>query len=344
MAHRVWGRRCAFTLVELLVVIAIIGTLMGLLLPAVQNARESGRSDVCRSNLANIQKAMTTYEVATKEFPGYINTVGIMGDGKASWGAMMLPYIEQSQLWDDLVAGRPAAAPIDIYVCPSNPPRTEGGPAMSYLANTGSIQDEQIKDEDDDCGVVENHANGLFFDRTRGLGLPDVRDLKPDCHEIQHDPVIRLTMASVQSQGDGSTHTLMFSEGINALAWTGFSQPDKAWHYGFCWEDPQTVKNSTTNGVSSPQMVVDPSFRVINGVKEILPEYQGDKAPNTGVASSFHPGGVNVAFVGGAVVFLSDRISPIVYAQLMTSNRKLSDLAYGGKADRDMPTPGPDDY
>ncbi|BBO30946.1 DUF1559 domain-containing protein [Lacipirellula parvula] len=344
MAHRVRGRRCAFTLVELLVVIAIIGTLMGLLLPAVQNARESGRSNACRSNLANIQKAMTTYEVANKEYPGYINPIGIMGDGRASWGAMMLPYIEQTQLWDELVAGRQAAAPIDVYICPSNPPRTEGGPAMSYLANTGSIQDEKIKDENDDCSIVENPGNGLFFDRTRSIGPPDVRDLEPDCQKPQRDPIIRMTAASVQAQGDGSTHTLMFSEGINALAWTGLAQSDKAWHYGFCWEDPLTIKNATTNGVSSPELVADASYRVINGVKEILPEYQGDKAPNTGVASSFHPGGVNVAFVGGAVLFLSDRISPIVYAQLMTSNRKLSDLAYGGKHDRDMPTPGPDDY
>ena len=348
MAHRVWGCRCAFTLVELLVVIAIIGTLMGLLLPAVQNARESGRSNACRSNLANIQKAMASYEVSNKAFPGYVNPVGIMGDGKASWGAMMLPYIEQTQLWDDLVAGNSAAAPIDIYVCPSNPPKSEGGPAMSYLANAGWIQDEGIKDEGDRCAPKENPANGLFFDRVRGNDtvqeLADVRDLDSGCGDPELDAVIKMTFASVQAQGDGSTHTLMFAEGINALVWTGISQPDKAWHYGFCWEDPQRLKDATTGGVSSPQLVTDPRFRVVNGVKEILPEHQGDKAPNSGFASSFHPGGVNVAFVGGAVLYLSDRINPIVYAQLMTSNRKLSDLEYGGKHDRDMSTPGPDDY
>lgn len=342
------GGRCArasrsgFTLVELLVVIAIIGTLMGLLLPAVQNARESGRSNSCRSNLANIQKSMTSYEVSNKEYPGYVTPVGLMGDTKASWGAMMLPFIEQTQLWDQLMAGKQAAAPIEIYVCPSNPPKTEGGPAMSYLANTGSIQDEGVEDENDKCAPKENPANGLFFDRVRGTG--DVRDLDKECQQPEIDPIIKMSFAHVQAQGDGSTHTLMFAEGINALAWTGLGAADKAWHYGFCWEDPQRIKNARENGVSSPQLVVDSSFRVINGVKEILPEYKGDKAPNTGFASSFHPGGVNVAFVGGAVVFLSEQINPIVYAQLMTSNRKLSDLEYAGKFDRDMATPGPDDY
>ena len=342
MAHRVRGRRCAFTLVELLVVIAIIGTLMGLLLPAVQNAREAGRSNACRSNLANIQKAMTSYEVATKEYPGYVNSVGLMGGYTASWGAMMLPYIEQSQLWDKAVAGQPHGASIEIYQCPSNPTQYEGAPGMSYLANAGAMQDEGIEDENDRCVPQENPANGLFFDRTRGGG--DVRDLDNDCKSQELDPVIRMTFASVQAQGDGSTHTLMFAEGINAQVWTGISQPDKKWHYGFCWEDPMRVEQATTNGVSDPKLETDPRYRIVNGVKELLPAYQRDKAPNAGFASSHHPSGINVAFVGGAVINISDRINPIVFAQLMTSNRKLSDLAYQGKADRDMPAPNADSY
>ncbi len=337
-----------FTLVELLVVIAIIGTLMGLLLPAVQNARESSRSNACRSNLTNLQRAMTSYEVANKEFPGYVNPVGIASGVKASWGAMLLPFIEQQQLWDKFVAGKPgAAAAIQIYVCPSNPPQYEGGPAMSYLANAGWFQQEKIDDENDDCSPKENPADGLFFDKTRSatdVGPPDVRDLKPDCHQEESDPVVKMTFATVQAKGDGSTNTLMFAEGINAGVWTGISTPDKKWHYGFCWEQPDIVAQALSNGVSSPQLVSDAQYRLVDGVREILPEYKGDKAPNTGIASSFHSAGVNVAFVGGQVLFISDRINPLVWAQLMTTNYKLSDLKLHGKYDRDLPQPDADDY
>jgi prepilin-type processing-associated H-X9-DG protein len=64
-----------------------------------------------------------------------------------------------------------------------------------------------------------------------------------------------------------------------------------------------------------------------------------EKEENSGFPSSNHSGGVNVAFVGGSVRFLSDRISPVVYAQLMTTIRKRSDLKVGDIEERDMPVP-----
>jgi prepilin-type processing-associated H-X9-DG protein len=139
-----------------------------------------------------------------------------------------------------------------------------------------------------------------------------------------------MTSAYIQSKGDGLTNTIMLSESLTAHQWA-YNQgndaaevEDRKYHFGFCWEDPDLVAGTPTT-----DPLTDPTLRKINGQRvENSPTYGsfGEMVANHGYPSSNHPGGVNVAFCGGQVQFVSDQISPTVYAQLMTSNRKGRDL------------------
>ncbi len=156
--------RRGFTLVELLVVIAIIGVLVGLLLPAVQAAREAARRMSCSNNFRQLGLAMHNYESSYKVLP----RAGQL-DADFSVQARILPYIEQSGLYDELNFDLPAfsgnfsgkiphpklassfAKPVPTFLCPSDPGAsvtftTVGTQSFSfgglnYLASYGSARD-----------------------------------------------------------------------------------------------------------------------------------------------------------------------------------------------------------
>ncbi len=116
---------------------------------------------------------------------------------------------------------------------------------------------------------------------------------------------------------------------------------DEKYHFGFLWEQPDRVTNAINTDLFPDRMMR------INGDRgETQQEYSRIKElqPTDGFPASNHPGGVNVAFMGGAVRFLAEQIDLLVYAQLMTCNRKQADLQSGGVFENDLAPPSDGDY
>ena len=184
--------RRAFTLVELLVVIAIIGTLVGLLLPAVQMAREAARKAGCSNNLHQIGIAQQTYYAANGRFPwGGYRHYGIYADGVRctgknarcfAWSAYLLPYLEQENLFQQLdfdqiysagVNDTLAQTRLPIFICPSSmyqePQKTtvytaSGTKQAAYgLSHYGGIYGECIAWEGRTSKVPNNPPKGVML-------------------------------------------------------------------------------------------------------------------------------------------------------------------------------------
>jgi prepilin-type N-terminal cleavage/methylation domain-containing protein/prepilin-type processing-associated H-X9-DG protein len=153
MTARPTARSRAFTLLELLVVIAIIAVLVGLLLPAVQKVREAANRAACANNLKQMGLACHSYHDNLESFPaGYLFS-GSTGSGPPpppgvqrlvrppptafvqpnspgwSWAALLLPYLEQTPLAQQIHHDLPVEGPsnlaprltlLSIYTCPSD--------------------------------------------------------------------------------------------------------------------------------------------------------------------------------------------------------------------------------
>ncbi|HWE38097.1 MAG TPA: DUF1559 domain-containing protein [Isosphaeraceae bacterium] len=191
---RTGPRRGGFTLIELLVVIAIIGVLIGLLLPAVQMAREAARKTQCSNNLKQIGLALNNYHTTYNCFPGAYAARNISGQLQPIFGSwspqtMLLPFMEQAVLHDALnfslisfgALGSGAEAQvtgvttkISTFLCPSSPLPigtllNKTMPGNSYFASTGSSLQFY-------GNIGPGSPNGLFMLQGPPIGFASIPD------------------------------------------------------------------------------------------------------------------------------------------------------------------------
>ena len=298
--------RRGFTLVELLVVIAIIATLIGLLLPAVQSARESARRMGCANNVRQIALALHGFNDARKELPPAASEKSI--DPKQlegwSWIVRVLPYMEQKALSELMSSGSAGsgwsatAASISGSVAAA---AKESLPGLNCPSCTVTSQDV--------LAAFNALAGTYSASKTNYAGNAGLMSLgsaqaalmvKASQGTIRHCDGIRLKDVT-----DGLSKTFLVGEAGGRADPILPGAPEDRRQPGL-WV-----------GVMNP--------RQDNPVNRTITRITRYKV-NSGAYDSFgswHPGGANFAMCDGAVVFINDSIestSEGTYYSVSSSN------------------------
>lgn len=320
-SHR--PRPCrGFTLIELLVVIAIIGVLVALLLPAVQQARESARRTECRNKLKQLGLALHNYMSSNGVFPpGTVNPLGDDVNGKngsgspgigGPWICHLLPFFDQAALYNNfsrIVAernevvdwfgnGTYAATPIGnthlpMMDCPTHPPNFE-------LMSNGTAMEDLARGNYAACYGKGGYA--ISVTNSPSVGGVFANNSKT-------------TTAAIL---DGTSNTLMLSElRYRTPNASGPSYQDirGTWAYGSMGADifsTQTGPNSAVSdviwGCRSYPAESMPCISTSNGTTAMTGSFAA--------ARSYHSGGVHGVLADGSVRFFSENIDVNVWQGL----------------------------
>lgn len=285
-------KMCGFTLIELLVVIAIIAILIALLLPAVQQARESARRVTCKNNLMQLNLAIQNYEMAFEVLPaGVYNPTGPIKNEPVGyhmgWLAGLMPFLEQQVLYRTIDFDQSVyasanqqvrKAPVSVLWCPSDPQngkltRSESENNIEiYQTNYAACYNAV------DVPINVNNTGVMYLNSS-----------------ISYDQIT-----------DGSSNTIFIGEHLN-------NDTDLGWMSG----TRASLRNTGSFNADLPASA--------SGNQSRSQSSEGEKAEDTkpvdplltvGGFGSYHIGGAQFGFGDGRVKFISENIDLSLFEQL----------------------------
>ncbi len=344
--RRIWSRR-AFTLVELLVVIAIIGVMVGLLLPAVQAAREAARRMSCSNNLRQIGLAAHNYHSAYNRFPsGYVSYATNTGVAPASvhmdpntwdagpgwgWAAGLLSFAEGNAVvenlkWDEPIWSpyneRAIASTLPMFLCPSTTGGDEPFVVTEEMGVPLVIDGRQVRlgrshyvashGQESCWGECGSALTGEVFTNIY-TSTTTIVTIDGDSGRVADGPFFRNSKTSFRHILDGTSNTIFFGEHSSALSektWVGVV-PGAFTHPRLISPENNSDAAATLTlvhaGPSGGELDIT-GFPIIHPVN--FPTY------HVGQMFSEHPGGGNIGLGDGSVRFVSNFVDLILWAEL----------------------------
>jgi prepilin-type N-terminal cleavage/methylation domain-containing protein/prepilin-type processing-associated H-X9-DG protein len=346
MKHHVPRRRHAFTLVELLVVIAIIAVLVGLLLPAVQKARDAAARSACQNNLKQIGLAVHAFHDSKTYLPSN-HRLPTPGGPRTRWFTRVLPYLDQGNIaagYDEAInwdAGGNAALTstfLKVAICPSapNPNRLDGNPDAGWAKTVPLVA------ATDYAAVYGVHplfysgtglpapanTDGLLIksNGTVGGGVPDATVALTDAGDGTSNTIWAVESAGkpfLYNQGGVRQSAAPFGtvppSGVNGGGWC--RPASDIWLIG-SFDRAGTIPGgpyavNACNGFDHRDKYPITTIGSNPGT-----DWFGGTASTdgTGQIFSFHSGGANALLADGSVRFLDKDIAPGTVAALATRN------------------------
>ncbi len=329
-----------FTLVELLIVITIIGVLVALLMPAVNNARESGRRAVCQNNLHQMALGCVQLESKYGYFPGGGWGWQCGGEPDRGYGAQqpggwlynILPFIDQNDL-HDMGKGVPdatrrqkallqAQTPVSVFVCPTRHklqvyPYNHGAaywnipdpyPVIArcdYAANSGSTY----------LNVQPGAPNTGYSPTFDWSTIDGTVNSNPATNSPSTGVIYRASQCSTAMIKDGTSNVYLAGERYmdpDCYSTGGCCDNDQGWDEGYDYDTDRGTGYGYYKQSDSPsnggKATPDPPLRDRKGVVT-----NGGCCTNFGSA---HEAGFHMAFCDGKVQLINFSIDPVLHMQL----------------------------